>query len=125
VLFFHTKTDDRRGVYLGLSGDIERQLRGAYARQYQRGLNQSQLANKLGVSRSVIHRRLMGKVNMQLDTLADMVWGLNHRVAVFIYPADTNSNCLFSTPSAMKTEMEMPETRPGQIKTAADRLLAA
>lgn len=78
-------TDDRRKVFLSLSGQIEGQLREAYAKKYQAGLmTQASLANKLGVNRSAIHHRLMGHTNMTIETIADMVWGLGCTIRVEI-----------------------------------------
>jgi hypothetical protein len=51
------------------------------------------LADKIGVDRSAINRRLTGKVNMTEETIADMVWGLEHDIEVRIFdPAESHSN---------------------------------
>lgn len=87
---FRTKVNGRRAVYLALSGQIEGQLREAYGRKYSKGLiTQSGLANKLGVNRSAINRRLVGKTNMTIETIADMVWGLDQAIKVTIYDPAT------------------------------------
>ncbi len=134
MLFFQTPIDERRAVYLNLSADIERQLRGAYDRQYNIGaLNQSSLGAKLGVGRSVINRRLTGRVNMQLDTLADMVWGLGHRITVVISPkeVDARSAEVPLTPSVSGDPgdiLPVPIEHPGPAPSGdhdALRLLAA
>jgi hypothetical protein len=88
---FRTKIDDRHQVFLVLSAEIERQLREAYDLRFRQGLaNQSSLATKLDVDRSVIHRRLTGRTNMTTETLADMVWALNHCIHVHIYDPETS-----------------------------------
>ena len=80
------KIDPRRKMFLYLAGQIESQLREAYARKYQSGtLTQSSLAKKLGVNRSAVHRRLTGQTNMTIETIADMVWALDHAISVKIY----------------------------------------
>ncbi len=82
---FHTKVSARRGVYLALSAQVERQLREAYARKFQAGqVMQSSIADKLGIDRSAVHRRLTGRTNMTLETLADMVWALDQGIEVRI-----------------------------------------
>lgn len=84
----------RRQMFLKLSAQIEGQLRDAYAKKNETGaLNQSSLADKLGVDRSAVNRRLSGRVNMTEETIADMVWGLEHDIEVRIFdPAESHSN---------------------------------
>jgi hypothetical protein len=81
-------------MFLKLSGQIEGQLRDAYAKKYEAGvLNQSILADRLGVDRSAINRRLTARINMTEETIADMVWGLEHDIEVRIFdPAESQSN---------------------------------
>lgn len=82
---FRTKVSDRRGVYLALSAQVERQLREAYARKFEAGqVTQSSIADRLGINRSAVHRRLTGRTNMTLETLADMVWALDQVIEVRI-----------------------------------------
>ena len=83
----------RRQMFLKLSGQIEGQLREAYARKNEAGvLNQSSLGDKLGVDRSTIHRRLTGRANMTEETVADMVWGLEHDIEIRIFdPTETRA----------------------------------
>ena len=80
------RIDPRRRIYLSLAGQIEGQLRDAYARKHAAGLEtQSSLAQKLGVNRSAVHHRLMGRTNMTIETIADMVWALGYAIRVRIY----------------------------------------
>jgi hypothetical protein len=96
------KPDPRRQIFLKLSSQIEGQLRDAYAKKYDAGvLNQSSLADKLGVNRSAVHHRLLGRTNMTIETIADMVWGLDHDIEVKIFdPAESNKNHR-TTPDAL------------------------
>jgi hypothetical protein len=84
----------RRKTYLSLVGKIEGQLRDAYAKRHAAGLaTQSSIGQKLGVGKSVVNRRLRGGQNMTIETLADMVWALQHEIDVEIYdPAERVSN---------------------------------
>jgi hypothetical protein len=81
-------------MYLLLVSEIERQLRDAYDRKYRQGLaTQSSLAEKIGINRSAVHRRLMGHTNMTIETLADMVWALDQCISVNICdPAEMLGN---------------------------------
>ena len=84
------KVDNRRQVYLALVADVESQLRDAYAERNEQGQEtQSSLAEKLGVNRSVVNRRLRGLNNLTLETLADMVWGLGQCIKVDIFDPET------------------------------------
>lgn len=79
-------SNPRRKMFLNLSGQIEGQLREAYDRKYKDGLaTQSSMAAKLGVNRSAIHHRLMGHTNMTIETIADMVWALDHAIKIDIF----------------------------------------
>jgi transcriptional regulator with XRE-family HTH domain len=42
----------------------------------KKGLTQQALAEKLGVDRSVINRRVTGRANLTLRTLAELAWAL-------------------------------------------------
>lgn len=69
-----------------LAHQIEGQLREAYAKKCAAGeINQTQLAEKLGVNRSAVNRRLSGRTNMTIKTVAEMVWALDHDIDVKIF----------------------------------------
>jgi hypothetical protein len=98
---FRTQLDARRRVFVLLAGEIERQLREAYDRKYRAGeATQSSLAAKLGINRSAVHHRLMGRTNMTIETIADMVWALDHAIKVNIYDpaAKPGANYTVGTP---------------------------
>lgn len=92
--FSRPTVDNRKEVYLALVNSVEGQLRDAYADRHERGLdNQSTIARKLGVGRSVVNRRLSGRGNLTLETIADMVWALGQCINVDIFdPSSTPSN---------------------------------
>ncbi len=88
MISFQTKTSERRIVFLRLISQVERQLREAYDRRFhEKKATQSSVAKVLGVNRSAVHRRLTGRVNMQLDTIADMAWALGCTINVQIADA--------------------------------------
>src|SRR5215831_14419973 len=92
--FSHRPPSNRRQVYLSLAGSIEGQLRDAYAKRHAAKLDtQTSIAEKLGVDRSAVNRRLTGKTNMTVETLADMVWALGYCIDVNIFdPYEYPSN---------------------------------
>jgi hypothetical protein len=80
------RIDPRRQVFLNLSGQIEGQLREAYASQFNaEKATQAGLAKKLGIDRATVHRRLTGHTNMTVETIADMVWALGYAINVDIF----------------------------------------
>src|SRR5580658_491798 len=86
---FRQKPSNRRAIYLHLAGSIESQLREAYAKRHDCGLDtQASIAERLGIDRSAVKRRLTGRTNMTIETLADMAWALGHCVAVTIFDPD-------------------------------------
>ncbi|MCP3475642.1 helix-turn-helix transcriptional regulator [Bradyrhizobium sp. CCGUVB1N3] len=108
-------------MFLKLSSQIEGQLREAYAKKNEAGvLNQSLLAEKLGVDRSAINRRLTGRVNMTEETIADMVWGLEHEIEIRIFdPAESRTNHVLgpSAPAIVSTPPAPPPI-PAAANTA-------
>lgn len=74
---FSRKKDQRRLTYLRFITSIENQLREKFIERAETdGLTQAAIAEKLGVNRSSIHRRLTGQVNMTSETISDMLWAL-------------------------------------------------
>jgi hypothetical protein len=95
-------------MFLNLSAQIEGQLRDAYDRKFQASLaTQSSLAKKLGINRSAVHNRLMGHTNMTMETIADMVWALDHAIKVEIYDPALVAGQNFST-------FQLEETKPAK-----------
>lgn len=98
-------------MFLKLSGMIEGQLRDAYAKKYEAGaLNQSSLAEKLGINRSAVHHRLAGRTNMTIETIADMVWGLDHDIELKIFdPAESVTNNTTRSSASDERSVRPPE----------------
>lgn len=98
--FSRQAVSNRRQVYLSLSSTIEGKLRDAYAKRHAAGLDtQASIAAKLGVNRSAINRRLTGRINMTIETIADMVWALGYCIEVDIfdpYVRPSNSHRIIS-----------------------------
>jgi len=117
---FRTKIDARRQTFLVLAGEIERQLREVYDRKFRaQEATQSSLADKLGINRSAVNRRLTGRTNMTIETLADMVWALDQSISVKIFnPAELQGlNTIFKpqsvpppkTPASTLSQNQRPE----------------
>jgi hypothetical protein len=108
-------------MYLYLSAQIEAQLREAYDRKFQAGLaTQSSIAKKINVDRSAIHRRLMGHTNMTVETIADMVWALDHTIKVDIFdPATVQGSSNYFVCSQKQT---VPPSTNANIATPKSEL---
>lgn len=115
MLSFQTKIDERRQTYLHLSAEIERQLREAYHVAFsEEGLNQSEVARRLGINRSTVHHRLTGQVNMTTETIADMVWALGRAISVTIYDPRTDGR---------NNQLPLPTPAPSSALTDATKEL--
>lgn len=126
---FRTQLDDRRRMFVVLAAEIERQLREAYDRKFRAGLaTQSGLADKLGINRSAIHHRLMGHTNMTIETIADMVWALDHAIKVEIYDPAASHGVNYKTitppallaPSTIGGQPAGAAAKPGQSPIASE-----
>ena len=110
------KVDIRRQVYLSLVSDVESQLRDAYAERHEQGIEtQTSLADKLGVNRSVVNRRLRGLNNLTLESLADMVWALGQCIKVEILDPNTNPTNHVRVVSEHACAPRSQQTQTGQI----------
>ena len=108
-------------MFLKLSGMIEGQLRDAYAKKYEAGtLNQSSLAQRLGVNRSAVHHRLTGETNMTIETIADMIWGLDHDIELKIFdPQDSTKN------HSIESHAPLPDASQSSVADTALMRLAS
>jgi hypothetical protein len=83
---FLKRPSPRRRVFLSLIGDIERDLRMAFSRwAKENNETQAGLAKILDVNRSVVHRRLTGRANLTIETIADMAWALGYCIRIVIF----------------------------------------
>jgi hypothetical protein len=100
-------------MFLKVAGSIEAQLRDAYARLHDDNLeNQSSLAEKLGVNRSVVSRRLTGQTNMTIETLADMLWALRLDIKIDIFDPSTRG-----AENTSRGEGEVQTASPAPLST--------
>lgn len=109
--FSRRSNDPRRRIYLRLASQIEGQLREAYARKHESGeCTQSSIAEKLGINRSAVHRRLNGHTNMTTEVIADMVWALGQEIDVKIYDSAADNRGLNYEPE--KKDLGTNPNRP-------------
>jgi len=114
--------DARRKTLLKLSGQIEGQLRDIYARKHEAGeINQTVLAAKLGVDRSAINRRLSGRSNMTIETIADLIWGLDSDFDLKIFERVGSVKNSGLTPGGSDGQVVTPDvkTNVGGVLTPA------
>lgn len=110
-------------MYLALVSKVEGQIRDLFTERSEDGqLTQTALAEKLGVHRSVIQRRLTGRSNMTLETVADMVWAVGGCIDVDIYdPAarpDKNHTLAQEAKGAWQEAQIVPVTAPAHRATS-------
>ena len=83
--------------------DAQRELLNAFVDEKKsRGLTQQEIADKLGVEKSVINRRLNGQANLTLRVFAEMAWAMDRTFNL-------------SIPRELPDEVEIPvPARPDQ-----------
>jgi len=78
--------NNRRQMYLSLASSVQSQFREAYGARHENSLdNQVTLANKLGVGRSAVNKRLRGLMNYTLESISDLAWALGYAVIIKIF----------------------------------------
>lgn len=118
--FFRERNDRRKEIFLSLAGSIETQLRDAFAKKNITGLvNQTQLAEKLGVDRSAVNRRLTGQTNMRISTLADMIWALDQCIEVKIFDPNENREVNHPLSPEAATENNVVDLTKFRVPTAS------
>lgn len=122
VRSFKRQPDNRRSVYLQLVGSIESQLRQAFAKRHEEnGLTQAGLAEKIGVDRSAVHRRLSGRANMTAETIADMVWALGHCIRVEIFDPDAVASNRFMIIPRVEEALPPPSKQTPTAPTSVEK----
>ncbi len=118
---FQKRPDQRRRVFLFLISQIDKGLRDAYGTRYEQGrTNQKRLAEKIGVDRSAIHRRLTSQTNLTIKSIADLVWGLDWGVMVQFFDPETEHGANFSG-SALSPPVPNQPLPPLQPTLASER----
>jgi transcriptional regulator with XRE-family HTH domain len=78
---FRLKIDPKERQVARFFGDVERALQKAFIEaKKERKLTQQQLAVSLGIDRSAINRRLLGRENLTQRSLAEMAWAMGYEI---------------------------------------------
>ncbi len=62
---------------------VQKELQNAFVAS---GMKQQEIAEKLGVNRSVVNKRLLGEANLTLRTIADLAWAMNANIVFALKP---------------------------------------
>ncbi|WP_051177102.1 helix-turn-helix domain-containing protein [Rhizobium mesoamericanum] len=70
---------------------VQKELQGALVRS---GLKQQQVAERLGVDRSIVNRRVTGQANLTLRSIADLAWAMDQEIVFALKPkkVDVSAN---------------------------------
>jgi transcriptional regulator with XRE-family HTH domain len=60
----------------------QRELAKAMAEEGRHGVTQQAIAEKLGIGRSVVNRRVTGRANLTLRSMAELAWALDRDLAI-------------------------------------------
>lgn len=80
---YQMRTDSRSRKTGRFVSKVQKELQKAIV---QSGLRQQQVAEKLGVDRSLINRRLTGASNLTMRSIADFAWALDHDIRFELVP---------------------------------------
>ncbi len=79
--FYQTRIDPKERQVARFLGDVERAFQRAFTEaKKERKLTQQQIAVALGVDRSAINRRLLGRENMTERSIAEMAWAMGYDI---------------------------------------------
>jgi transcriptional regulator with XRE-family HTH domain len=79
--FYQTRIDPKERQVARFLGDVERAFQRAFTEaKKERKLTQQQLAVSLGIDRSAINRRLLGRENMTERSIAEMAWAMGYEI---------------------------------------------
>lgn len=95
-------------------GRVRGELLKALSRRKSEGyLPQQVLAERFGISRSLINRQLSGEANLTLRSLADLAWAMDMEIAFELKAAGTDAG---QNHPAQNEPMTTSTVRHGQIK---------
>lgn len=105
-------------MYLALVSKVEGQIRDVFTKRAEaEGLTQAAVAEKLGIHRAVVNRRLNGRTNMTIETIADMAWAIGACVDVDIYDPIERPDRNHTLAQEVRT-LRLPATTFGQSAVA-------
>lgn len=89
----------------------------------ERGISQSQLAEELGINRSVLSRRLNGRANLTLSSIADLAWVLDRDLHFSMERPDNKGVLSKNYAEPSRLEVDSDDVAEAQsAKTGSDRM---
>jgi transcriptional regulator with XRE-family HTH domain len=96
---FRIKIDPRSAKYAIFSQRVRDEIVKAISQEIAaQNLSQAGLAHKIGVSPSVVTRRLTGKANLTLRSIADFAWALDRNIVFHFKTPEQNVEASFTCP---------------------------
>lgn len=86
---YQMKISPRRAKAARFIGVVHRAIQNAFEKS---GMKQQELAVKLGVDRSTVNKRLLGRDNLTLRTIADFAWALDCDIVFRLENPDTRAD---------------------------------
>lgn len=80
---FQMPTNARARVSGRFARRVEKELQQALINS---GLRQIEVADKLGVDKSIVNRRLTGRANLTIKSIADFAWATDHEIHFSLKP---------------------------------------
>ncbi len=104
---------------------VRRQIQKAYSEEKAAGhVNQSRIAKEIGVSRSVVSRRLRGLQNLTIRSIADLAWALDREIVFELRRPGTRTGSNTVETATSGVGQEMRDSGPA-TKTSDVRVLVA
>lgn len=96
---------------------VQKELQNAFVAS---GMKQQEIAEKLGVNRSVVNKRLLGEANLTLRTIADLAWAMGADIEFSLRPRTGADGRNDRTPAAPDASAEdQPERREAPCRSEA------
>ena len=81
MISYKSRITPRRRKFVRLIGDIQEELHRVLMDEHEvRGITQADIARMLGKDRSFVSRKMSGRSNMTLETIAELAWALDREI---------------------------------------------
>ena len=78
---YKSRITPRRRKFVRLIGDIQEELHRVLMDEHEAtGITQADIARMLGKDRSFVSRKMSGRSNMTLETIAELAWALDREI---------------------------------------------
>jgi transcriptional regulator with XRE-family HTH domain len=97
---FQINLSDRSRVAARFIRRVHREIQNGFSHRAKSGLTQQSLAKKLDVNRATVNKRLLGRDNLTLRSIADLAWALDLEIDFRLTPkhGSSHSNVYTFTP---------------------------